>query len=621
MSIYKDRFIYCEFDKNPMSSKGSKMEFSTIPEMYHATIARVPDCFAFFEKKEGSWVGLRYRDVEKRVEDFASGLSAMGVGKGDKIAILSGNNSKWAITDYAVACLGGITVTVFPSLIPSQIHYILDHSDTKYIVCEDEQQIEKVVPFLDSSKSLRGIISMKGGCGGKDHIIDYEKVIKKGRVNRKKTSFPLKGIAKNVRSDDLLTLVYTSGTTGDPKGVMLTHGNLVSNVIAGRKAIRVTREDRFLSFLPLSHAFERMVGHYTAFSAGSAVYYAEGIEQLAANMEEVRPTVMASVPRLFEKMHAKVVDRVNAGPGLKRKMFWWAIGVGQRSIAYLQRDRKPKGLLGFKFGLANRLVFSKLKERVGGNLRFFVSGGAPLSKEVGEFFASANIPILEGYGLTETSPVITVNRRDFYKFGTVGAPVKGVEVRIADDGEVHCRGKNVMRGYYKNDEATKEVIDEKGWFRTGDIGMLDEDGYLRITDRKKNLIVTSCGKNVAPVPLEKALSTSRYVEQCMVIGDNLKFISALIVPCYGALEDWARSRGIEIKERKDLLGKTEVQKLFDGVLRETMEAFASYERVKKYSLLPEEWTVENDMLTPTLKTKRREILKRYAPLVEKMYRC
>lgn len=594
------------------------MTYTTIPELFFNTIDQYGNHDAFFEKVNDQWVGVTFNEIYEKVNSFAAGLRHMGVRKNDKIAILSANNPRWAISDYAVTCLGAATVTVYPTLIPHQIKFIVDDSETKIIIVENEVQAGKVLEIFDDSPKLDKIITMNNSLADNEHVITMDAVIELGEQEIDK-GFSVRESAKEVTPNDLLTLIYTSGTTGNPKGVMLTHNNLVSNVKSGRKAISVSEEDVFLSFLPLSHSFERMVGHYTAFSAGSTVYYAESIDTVAENMGEVHPTVMTSVPRLYEKMYAKVLDKVSNDSPLKQKIFWWALGVGKRAAKLIQRNQQPTGLLALKFKIADKLVFSKLKERVGGRIRYFVSGGAPLSKDIGEFFSSANIPILEGYGLTETSPVITVNRIQLYKFGTVGPPIDGVEVKIADDGEILCRGDNVMKGYYNNPEATREVIDEDGWFHTGDIGEFDEDGYLRITDRKKNLIVTSGGKNIAPAPLENALTKSKYIEQCLVIGDRRKFVSALVVPSFETLSEWAKANNVPTDNHSELVKNEKVVALFNGVVEEAMAEFAKYEKVKKISILPNPWTIEDGELTPKLSVKRKVVESKYKAEIDAIY--
>ena len=595
------------------------MEISTIAELFLKSVDNLPDHPAYFDKVDGEWVKTTYGEAGKIVENLAFGLASLGVKSSDKVAILSGNQSRWVLSDYAITGLGAATVTVYPTLISSQIKYIIENSDSKLIFVEDEEQTAKVMEFIDDLTELKTVVVMNDQTSDDKRLIGFSDLIKTGNDFKSTAGFTFKERALAVKPDDLLTLIYTSGTTGDPKGVMLSHKNLVSNIINGRKAIKIDDTDVFLSFLPLSHSFERMVGHLTAFSANSKVYFAESIDTVAENMREVHPTVVVAVPRFFEKVHAKVIDKVSNDPAIRQKIFHWALGVGKKSAQYLTRGSKPTGFLGFKFGIADKLVFSKLKERVGGSLRFFVSGGAPLSKEIGEFFASANIPILEGYGLTETSPVITCNRTELFKFGTVGSTIDGVEVKIAEDGEILCKGDNVMLGYYKNPEATTEAIDNDGWFHTGDVGHLDEENYLVITDRIKNLIVTSGGKNIAPSQLENALVLSKYIEQCLAIGDRRKFVSALIVPAQENLTSWAETQGIPSEDYKTLLAHPQVMALFEAEVEKSMEGFARYEIIKKFALLPELWTISGGEITPSLKVKRKVVLEKYADQVEGIY--
>lgn len=595
------------------------MSFQTIPELFFQTVNTHPDRIGLADKINGEWVTLTYSEIKQKVEQLAAGLTDLGVKENDKVAILSNNNSKWAISDYAIVGLGAISVPVYPTLIPEQIKYIMNDSESSWIIAENVEQTQKVIDVIDDCPNLKGIVSMDGSLSNDPRVTAFEEILSSGDQHMETEGFTIRDTSKIVTPDHVLTLIYTSGTTGNPKGVILTHKNLASNVTAGRKAIDVGETDVFLSFLPLSHSFERMVGHYTAFSAGSAVYFAENIDKVAENMREVKPTVMASVPRLFEKMYTKVLDSVNESPAIRQKIFWWAIGVGTKASKYFQRNEKPTGFLATKFNIANKLVFSKLMERVGGRLRYFVSGGAPLTKDIGEFFSSANIPILEGYGLTETSPVITVNRMELYKFGTVGSTIDGVEVKIAEDGEILCRGDNVMVGYYNNEAATKEVLADDGWFHTGDIGELDEDNYLRITDRKKSLLVTSGGKNVAPAPLESALTKYKYIEQCLVIGDQRNFISAMVVPAFDALLEWAEANNISTSDTNDLVKQSKVQALYDGIVEEAMEPFARYEKVRKIAIMSQPWTIEGGELTPKLSVKRKVVLQKYADVVDGIY--
>ncbi|MBU0528322.1 long-chain fatty acid--CoA ligase [bacterium] len=595
------------------------MAYTTIPGMFIESTKANADRPAYFEKVGGVWKGYKFGEVRDIVEKFAAGLASLGLGKDDKIAIQSTNCPRWAFSDYAIASIGAVSVTVYPTLISSQIKYIIDDSDSQYVITQDQSQTDKILQFIQDSPKLKGIIAMDNTHDPAKKIISYDHIIELGAKYKKDKGFTLEKASKNVKPNDLLTLIYTSGTTGNPKGVMLSHDNLISNVKAGAKHIDFGTEDTFLSLLPLSHVFERMTGHYTGFSLGSKTYYAENNDTIGENMLEVKPTIVIAVPRVFEKINAKVVDKVSKDPAIRQRIFWWAVGVGGQAAKLLTRGKKPTGALGFKFKIADKLVFSKLKERVGGNLRFFVSGGAPLSKEVGEFFASANIPILEGYGLTETSPVITANQEELYKFGTVGCLVDKVQVKIAKDGEILCKGPNVMMGYYKNPEATKEAIDKDGWFHTGDIGMFDEDNYLKITDRKKSILVTAGGKNVAPAPLEIALTSSKYIEQALAVGDRRKFVGALIVPSFEVLEEWAKGKGIEYSDRKALIDHHAVHELFDAEVAKVMEKFSRYEQIKKYALLPKEWTIESGETTPKLSVKRKEVEKNYASIIDGIY--
>ncbi|MDP7474459.1 MAG: long-chain fatty acid--CoA ligase [Candidatus Marinimicrobia bacterium] len=588
--------------------------------MFLQSTGSFSDKASCYEKIDGAWKELTYSEVKILVERFAAGLSSLGIQAGDKVAIQSTNCPRWAISDYAIACLGAVSVTVYPTLIPSQIKYILDDSDTVYVITENKEQTDKILSIINESDGLKGIIAMDDQSGPSSNIFSFSEILEQGDGYISENGFNVDESAKTARPEDLLTIIYTSGTTGDPKGVMLTHKNLVSNIKATSLAVEVKESDVYLSFLPLSHSFERMSGHYTGFSKGGTTYYAEGVDTVADNMMEVKPTVVIAVPRLYEKIHAKVLDKVSGDPPLRQKIFWWGIDVGQKAAQYLTRGQNPSGLLGIKFKIADKLVFSKLKEKVGGRLRCFISGGAPLSPEVGKFFASANIPILEGYGLTETSPVITCNREELFKFGTVGKPLEGVEVKIAEDGEILCRGDNVMKGYYNNPEATQEVLGDDGWFKTGDIGNFDdEDGYLQITDRKKSLLVTSGGKNIAPTPLELSLCLSKYIEQCLVIGDRRKFISALIVPSFEFLNAWAEKNNVPNDDRKVLCSHSSVLELFDQEVQNAMESFSRYERVKKFALLKSEWTIESGEITPKLSVKRKVVEKNYAEVIDHLY--
>tara|TARA_B100001105_G_C22399450_1_gene448588 strand:- start:3781 stop:5562 length:1782 start_codon:yes stop_codon:yes gene_type:complete len=591
------------------------MSYKTIAEMFIQCVEQFADNPAFFDKIDGEWQKKTYREAGDIVENLASGLASLGVQKGDKIAIISTNSSRWAFADYAITGLGAVTVTVYPTLTTPHMKYIFDDSETHYAFVGNKEQLDKTKSLIQECEHMKGYVLMDDSDDDTDKVFGFSSLIERGKAYKESSDFDFKAIASTINPDDLLTLIYTSGTTGNPKGAMLSHNNLIANIKSGKKSIHIDESDVFLSFLPLSHVFERMVGHFSGLTSGGRVYYAESIDTVADNMGEIKPTIMASVPRLYEKMYAKIIDKVSNDPPLRQKIFWWAISVGKEAMPNICKNSRPSGWLGFKFGLAEKLVFSKIKERVGGRLRFFVSGGAPLSQEIAEFFAAANIIILEGYGLTETSPVITNNRLEDVKFGTVGKPIDGVEVKIAEDGEIICRGENVMLGYYNNEAATREVIDENGWFHTGDIGEFDEDGFLRITDRKKNIIVTSGGKNIAPAPMEIALIASKYIEQVVVLGDRRNFVSALIVVAQETLSEWANEQGID----GEIIQDERTDKLFENEVSKAMAGFAHYETVKKFKLVADEWSVESGELTPTLKVKRKVVEKKYADLIDSIY--
>jgi long-chain acyl-CoA synthetase len=450
-------------------------------------------------------------------------------------------------------------------------------------------------------------------------VLPWSDLMETGKTVLLKNPKTIEDDLEQIQRDDISSIIYTSGTTGTPKGVVLTHNNFLSNIEGVLKVINVSENDSFLSFLPLSHVFERTAGHFFATHVGAAVAYAENIETVGDNLREVHPTVMTSVPRFFEKVYAKILDSLEEGSALKKKIFLWAIEVGKKANLYKQKGLSLKGLLKYQHNIANKLVYSKLRERVGGKIRFFVSGGAPLSREINEFFNAAGLSLLEGYGLTETSPVITCNRENNFKFGTPGLPLDNVEVVIAEDGEILTRGPNVMKGYYKNEEETRETIDEEGWLHTGDIGYLDKDGYLYITDRKKNIIVTSGGKNIAPQPIENLFITSKYIEQSVVLGDKRKYCTAFIVPNMDNLKLFAEKGELSYTDEDDLLNKSEVYSLIRKEIDSVSVDLASYETIKEFKLLKDPFTIESGELTPTMKVKRNVVEQKYGNLIEAMY--
>ena len=527
------------------------------------------------------------------------------------------------MSDYGIICNGSVTVTVYPTLLSAQIEYILNNSDTKAIFVENQVQLNKILEIKDKVVQLKNIIVMDDSHNSSDEIVqNFSDFLDKGQEfeNNSDNKFSLSDISDKIHGDDLLTIIYTSGTTGNPKGVMLTHNNLISNVLATIKMADLKAEDEhvFLSFLPLSHVLERMTSHFTAFTLGSSVCYAESIETVAENLVETSPSVVVSVPRLFEKMYNKIVDGLKTAPKVRSKLFWWAYNVGKET-SHITDKSKLTGLMKMKFNLANKLIYSKVKKKLGGNIEFFVSGGAPLSKEVAEFFSFLNIIILEGYGLTETSPVLTSNTENEFKFGTVGKPIFNVKIKIADDGEILAQGPNIMKGYYKDEEATNACIDSEGWFSTGDIGEFDTQGFLKITDRKKSLIVTSGGKNIAPAPLENALITSIYVEQALAIGDKRNFISALITPNFEALEKYLSSKDVSGLSPSEMAAHAETKLLFKEEVDSRMEPFANYEKIKKIHVCDRLFELDRGEITPKLSIKRKVVSENFKNEIDAMY--
>ena len=605
------------------------MSFKTVPQMFQHLVSERPTLKTFYTKTENGWEGVELADLQVMVEDFANGLKNLGINDNDKVAIIGANSRKWAISDYAIAHIRAVSVPVYPTLIPTQSQYVVEHSESKIAIVQDEVQLDKVYPLInDANSNLNTIIIMDDEySGGKENVINFGDVF-----NMKDQVHDIRALSATVQENDLLTLIYTSGTTGNPKGVMLSHANICNNLLSIDVNIKAAMElnpelkpadgiERFVSFLPISHSFERVGGHYSIFSQGTSIYYAEmnfTPEILFENIREVRPTFLTAVPRIFEKIHAKILDSVASMTGIKKKLADWSISVGLQTVPYRTTNRDLPFVLGLKYKIADKLVLNKFRAALGGKVRACSSGGSALSKEVGSFFCGIGISIIEGYGLTETSPVMTIGHPDFFKFGTVGKAIPGVEVKIQPDGEIVCRGHNVMQGYYKNEEATNEAIID-GWFHSGDIGEFDEDGLLRITDRKKSLIVTSGGKNVAPQPMEVSLTSNKYIEQCNVVGDDRNFISALIVPNKENLLAWAEEKGLSGLDYNAICAHELAYDLFDAIVKDTMTNFSRYESVRKFTLIADEWTVDRGELTPKMSIKRKVVVEKHKAEIDAMY--
>jgi len=594
------------------------MRHNNLAEMFFSTAERLGDRTAFMYKPENEYLSINFNESKEIVKKIAAGLDSLEIRAGDKVALIAQNRYEWACSDYAILSLGAITVPIYPSLMPDQIKYIMADSEVSVAICSDLEQYTKVDQVRGECQSLKTVIVMDSIDDDGKHL-SFNALMEKGSELLKKNPEMVSESIKKIKSDDLATIIYTSGTTGEPKGALLTHGNFLSNVEGSLNHIGVKESDLFLSFLPLSHVFERMAGHFLANYVGSAIAYAVSIDVVAENMGEVKPTIMTSVPRFYEKIYARILESVESGSPIKRKIFYWSLGVGKQYINKIINKESISGSLQFKRNLAYKLVFSKLAARVGGNMRFFVSGGAPLSKEIAEFFGAAGLMIYEGYGLTETSPVIAVNKEDLFKFGTVGPVLPNVEAIIADDGEILTRGPHIMVGYFKKEAETKDVIDAEGWFHTGDIGFFDDDGCLTITDRKKNILVTSGGKNIAPQPIENKMVTCKYIEQVMVIGDRRKFCTAIIVPAFESLEKWAEKQNMDYDNLSELSRLVEVKELIKKEVEGVNNNLASYETIKDFHLTEAPFSIETGELTPSLKVKRKVVLKKFANEIEAMY--
>jgi len=589
---------------------------TTLAQLFVNTVKSYPKDDFMLVKKGGVYTPISTQEFGDSVRDLCLGLHALGFGKGDKLCLLSENRPEWVMTDVATLCAGGLTVPVYTTLVSEQIRYIADDSDASIIVVSNAEQWAKLEPLRSRLEKVKHIITMAEEAP--EGVLTLRQVMEKGRAAAASKPGLFDELVGRIAPGDAFTLIYTSGTTGLPKGVILTHDNLLSNIRTVSEIIEFSAKDTVLSFLPLSHVLERMV-MFTYMYKGCTIAFAESLETLAQNLLEIRPHIMVSVPRVFEKIYTKVMDQVLASPSVRRKIFFWALKVGKTCGALQLAGRPIPGGLAFKRSIAAKLVFSKILAKTGGRVRFFVSGGAPLAKDIAEFFYAMGLIILEGYGLTETSPVLAVNTLDHLRPGTVGRPLPGVEITFAEDGEILAKGPNIMKGYFKKEAETREAF-EGGWFHTGDIGHLDADGFLVITDRKKDLIVTSGGKNIAPQPIENLLKTSPYIASAVVIGDRRRFISALVVPNFEKLEEYARAQGIAFESLEGLCRDPRVNELLMSEIDKATPHLAPYERIKKITVLTRDFEIEKGEITPTLKVRRKSIEDKYGQIIEALYK-
>ncbi len=587
----------------------------TLSQLFLNSVKSYPKDDLMLYKEKGRYVPISTDEFANRVKQVALGLKDLGLEAGDKLIILSENRPEWTITDLASLCLGAITVPIYTSLVPDQVKYIIDNSDAKIVVYSDPEQGEKIEAVRNELAKVSHYITFASEAP--EGVLTLNQIKERGEEIVQDNPDLFESIALKIQADDVASIIYTSGTTGVPKGVMLTHRNFLSNIKTAADILPFSEKDTVLSFLPLSHVLERMVS-FTYLFKGCSIGYAESIETVAENLLEIRPHIMVSVPRVFEKIYSKVMDNVLSSSFLKKKIFFWALNVGKKYGRKKLLNQPISKTLQIKRNLAHKLVFSKIIERTGGRVRFFVSGGAPLARDIAEFFYAMGLVVLEGYGLTETAPVISVNTFENMKFGTVGKPIPGVEVKIAEDGEIMTKGLNVMKGYYKMEAETQEAFDGE-WLRTGDIGHLDEEGFLVITDRKKDIIVTAGGKNVAPQPIENLLKTNPYISNATVIGDKRKFISALIIPNFEKLEEYAKINNLKFEDVEDLIKNETVINFMQSEVERATPGLSSYEKIKKIALLNRDFEIEKGEITPTLKVKRNIIEQKYKDLIDNLY--
>jgi long-chain acyl-CoA synthetase len=593
-------------------------EPQTLAELFLRAAAEHSRADALIYKKDGEWKKISSAEMISRAQNIAFGLYALGVSRGDRVAILSANSPEWTLTDAGSQFAGVIDVPIYTTLASKSICYIANDSGAKILFLQNKEMFERVREILPDCKSIEKLVFFDFENIEAENAISLTELEQQGANLKNEHPELIENLARQIKSDDVATLIYTSGTTGEPKGVMLTHANIVSNVIDAGEKYSFSEKDKPLSVLPLSHIFERSAMYLYIFG-GMAVHYAESIEKVPDNLREIRPTIFVGVPRIFEKVYAKAKEKSASEGRFKEKIFDWAISVAKNYAERRENKRPIPRLLAVKHAIADRFVFSKLRAFFGGDLRFCITGGAALTDDIYYIFNGAGISIMQGYGLTETSPVITSNNPMYYRVGTVGKPLRNNEIRIAADGEIEASGPGVMLGYFNKPEATRDAFTEDGWFKTGDIGEIDADGFLKITDRKKELFKTSGGKYVAPTPIEQMIRASRFVNQVVLVGNERKFPAALIVPNFEPLENYAKSKGIVVKNRAELCLNSQIVRLFERQIAELTESLSRYEKVKKIALIENELTVEGGELTPTLKVKRRVVDEKYRDVIEKIY--
>jgi len=587
------------------------MEVRRTFDIIQWNLAKYPRKDMYGGKKESQWITYSTEDVSRNVDLVSYGLLAMGYRKGDIVATISGNKPEWNFVDLGLAQAGMIHVPIYPTIGTDEYEYILRHSDVKLIILGNKAIYNKVSPIADKIPGLKEIYSFDVV----DGVKNFEEILETGRKNEAKFRDELEKIKDSIKPEDLVTIIYTSGTTGNSKGVMLSHNNLVKNAITTSKAHHLGYGHRAISFLPLCHVYERMVNYHFQYK-GISIFYVENMGTISETVKEIKPHIFNTVPRLLEKIYDNIIAKGRNLPWVKRKIFFWAVNLGLKF-----QLRGNSSFYKFRLGIARKLIFSKWQEALGGELQVMVSGGAALQSRLEKIFWAAGLPIIQGYGLTETSPVIAVNplRVDEIGFGTVGPVIDDVEVKIADDGEILCRGVNIMMGYYKAPDLTAEMIDKDGWLHTGDIGVMEEGKFLKITDRKKEMFKLSAGKYIAPQVIENKLKESSFIEQAMVIGENEKFASAILSPNFSFLHDWCSIHKIQYRDNQALIELPEVIDRFNREVKEVNKNLGEHEQIKRFRLVTEEWTPTTGELSPTLKLKRNYLTKEYKELIAEIY--
>jgi long-chain acyl-CoA synthetase len=593
-----------------------EQEPKTLVEVFEHVARAYPRPDTLNYKRDGRWVAIPAAEMLKRVRSIAAGLYSLGVRHGDRVAILSESRPEWVLTDAACMFATAIDVPIYPTLTAPQVRYILNDSGARVLVIQNEEKFAHVREAIAECKTIEQVVFFEKPASGEG--LSLAELEEQGRALEATQPDLVDNAAQLIKPEDLATIIYTSGTTGEPKGVMLTHENLVSNLIDSSSHLKFAQDDSTLSVLPLSHVLERMA-MYMYLYHGMATYFGESLDTIGPNLREVRPTIFVGVPRIFEKIFARVKEKTAEKGRLNVAILNWTVRVAKEHARLSTRHQKIPASLELKRKIADKLIFSKLRNALGGRIRLLVSGGAALPEELALLYIGAGLPIVQGYGLTETSPVITAGVMEDNRVGTVGKPIRNVEVRIAADGEIESRGPNVMRGYYNKPEETRAVFTEDGWFKTGDIGTIDADGFLRITDRKKELFKTSGGKYIAPQPIEQLIKGSRFVNQVVLVGNGRNFPAALIVPDWERVESYAQLKGIKERKHADLCKHPRIVDLFQRQIDGLTTELAQYERVKKVALLENELTIEGGELTPTLKVKRRVVDEKYRETIDRLY--